>query len=145
MKIWKIKYLILFNLLLLLSFIPLFNILNTSLIKPIGFFKRVVCFFANSYLTMFKWESFKASLWFIFIFIDNIEIKLASASLCENDLEDWKKSILEFLGEDKVIVESVHKSYLENFKLGPPNRLEQRIIHWQNIYKDFLNASGISF
>jgi len=74
-----------------------------------------------------------------------IEIKLASASLCENDLENWKKSILEFLGEDKVIVESVHKSYLENFKLGPPNRLEQRIIHWQNIYKDFLNASGISF
>jgi len=61
------------------------------------------------------------------------------------DLENWKKSILEFLGEDKVIVESVHKSYLENFKLGPPNRLEQRIIHWQNIYKDFLNASGISF
>ena len=74
-----------------------------------------------------------------------IAIKLASASLCENDLENWKKSILEFLGEDKVIVESVHKSYLENFKLGPPNRLEQRIIHWQNIYKDFLNASGISF
>ncbi len=73
-----------------------------------------------------------------------IEIKLASASLCKNDLENWKKSILEFLGEDKVIVESVHKSYLENFKLGPPNRLEQRIIHWQNIYKDFLNKSGIS-
>ena len=82
---------------------------------------------------------------------DNLEaffivlIKLASSSLYENDLENWKKSILEFLGEDKVIVESVHKSYLENFKLGPPNRLEQRIIHWQNIYKDFLNASGISF
>jgi len=46
-----------------------------------------------------------------------IEIKLASPSLCENDLENWKKSILEFLGEDKVIVESVHKSYLENFNL----------------------------
>jgi len=74
-----------------------------------------------------------------------IEIKLASASLCKNDLENWKKSILKFLGEDKVIVESVHKSYLENFKLGPPNKLEQRIMHWQNIYKDFLNASGISF
>ena len=73
-----------------------------------------------------------------------IEIKLASASLGENDLENWKKSILEFIGEDKVIVESVHKSYMENFKLGPPNRLEQRIIHWQKIYKDFLDKSGIS-
>ena len=63
--------------------------------------------------------------------------------MCENDLESWKRSILEFIWEDKVIVESVHKSYLENFKLGPPNRLENRIIHWQKIYKNFLNASGI--
>jgi len=47
-----------------------------------------------------------------------LEIKLASASLCAKDLESWKKTILEFLGEDKVIVESVHKSYIENFKLG---------------------------
>ena len=74
-----------------------------------------------------------------------LEIKLASASLCAKDLESWKKTILEFLGEDKVIVESVHKSYIENFKLGPPNRLEKRILHWQKIYKDFLNASGIYF
>ena len=62
----------------------------------------------------------------------------------ENDLESWKRSILEFIGEDKVIVESVHKSYLENFKLGPPNKLEDRILHWQKIYKNFLNSSGIS-
>ena len=33
----KNKYLILFNLLLLLSFIPLLNILNTFVIKPAGF------------------------------------------------------------------------------------------------------------
>ena len=59
-------------------------------------------------------------------------------------IQDQPSFEVEFLGEDKVIVESVHKSYLENFKLGPPNRLEQRIIHWQNIYKEFLNASGIS-
>ena len=65
--------------------------------------------------------------------------------MCENDLESWKNSILEFLVEDKVIVESVHKSYVENFTLGPPNRLEQRIIHWQKIYKDFLDKSGIFF
>jgi len=49
------------------------NILNTFVIKPAGFFYKVIYFiFAKSYLTMFKWESFKASLWFIFIFIDNI-------------------------------------------------------------------------
>ncbi len=52
---------------------------------------------------------------------------------------------MKFLGEDKVIVESVHKSYMENFKLGPPNKLEKRILHWQKIYKDFLNASDIYF
>ena len=74
-----------------------------------------------------------------------LEIKLASASLSTKDLEIWKRSILKFLEEDKVIVESVHKSYIEKFKIGPPNKLEKRIIHWQKIYKKFLHASGISF
>ena len=74
-----------------------------------------------------------------------LEIKLASSSLSSKDLEVWKNSILNFLVEDKVIVESVQKSYMENFKLGPPNRLEQRIIHWQEVYKEFLQAYGISF
>ena len=75
----------------------------------------------------------------------SLEIKLASATLCTKDLEDWKINILNFLGEDKVIVESVQKSYRGKFKLGPPNRLEQRIIHWQEVYKEFLRAYGISF
>ena len=75
----------------------------------------------------------------------SLEIKLASATLCTKDLEDWKINILNFLGEDKVIVESVQKSYRGKFKLGPPNRLEQRIIHWQEVYKEFLQAYGISF
>ena len=74
-----------------------------------------------------------------------LEIKLASASLSSKDLEIWKRSILNFLEEDKVIVESVHKSYKEKFKIGPPNKLEKMIIHWQKIYKKFLHASGISF
>ena len=44
-----------FELLLLLSFIPLLNILNTFVIKPAGFFNKVIYFiFAKSYLTMFK-------------------------------------------------------------------------------------------
>ena len=60
-------------------------------------------------------------------------------------LEIWKRSILKFLEEDKVIVESVHKSYMEKFKIGPPNKLEKRIINWKKIYKKFLHASGISF
>ena len=75
----------------------------------------------------------------------SLEIKLASSSLCEKDLEAWKNDILNFLDEDKVIVESVQKSYREKFKLGPPNRLEQRIIHWQEVYKEFLHSSGIYF
>ena len=75
----------------------------------------------------------------------SLEIKLASSSLCEKDLETWKNDILNFLDEDKVIVESVQKSYRGKFKLGPPNRLEQRIIHWQEVYKEFLQAYGISF
>ena len=75
----------------------------------------------------------------------SLEIKLASSSLCEKDLEAWKNNILNFLDEDKVIVESVQKSYGENFKLGPPNRLEQRINHWQEVYKEFLHASEIFF
>ena len=75
----------------------------------------------------------------------SLEIKMASSSLYEKDLEAWKNNILNFLDEDKVIVESVQNSYREKFKLGPPNRLEQRIIHWQEVYKDFLHASGIYF
>lgn len=75
----------------------------------------------------------------------NLEIKLASESLSGNELETWKRSILKFLKEDKVIVESVQKSYKEDFKMGPPNRLEQRIIHWQEIYREYLNSSGIYF
>ena len=75
----------------------------------------------------------------------SLEIKLASAYLSEKDLEAWKNDILNFLDEDKVIVESVQKSYKEKFKLGPPNRLEQRIIHWQEVYKEFLHSSGIYF
>ena len=74
-----------------------------------------------------------------------LEIKLASECLSTKDLEIWKGSILKFLEEDKVIVESVHKSYMKKFKIGPPNKLEKRIIHWQKIYKKFLHASGISF
>ena len=59
----------------------------------------------------------------------------------ENEIARAKEYGLEAA---KSIVESVHKSYLDNFKLGPPNRLEHRIIHWQKIYKDFLDKSGIS-
>ena len=44
-----------FNYLFLLSFIPLLKILNTFVIKPAGFFNKVIYFiFAKSYLTMFK-------------------------------------------------------------------------------------------
>ena len=56
----------------------------------------------------------------------------------------WLRDILTFLDEDKALVESVQHGYQDDFLPGPPHRLEQRILHWQGLYRERLGSAGIS-
>ena len=56
----------------------------------------------------------------------------------------WLRQLLTFLEEDKALVESVQNAYQEEFKPGPPHRLERRILHWQDLYRERLGSAEIS-
>ena len=55
----------------------------------------------------------------------------------------WLRQLLTFLEEDKALVESAQQGYEEQFKPGPPHRLERRILHWQGLYRKKLESAGI--
>jgi phenylpropionate dioxygenase-like ring-hydroxylating dioxygenase large terminal subunit len=53
--------------------------------------------------------------------------------------------MVQFLAEDRALVESAQRGYGEGFRTGPPHRLEARILHQQAIYTALLEpwyASG---
>ena len=50
----------------------------------------------------------------------------------------WLKELLAFLDEDQTLVESAQRGYRSGLVPGPPHGLEQRIIHWQEIYRQVL-------
>ena len=58
--------------------------------------------------------------------------------------DTWLQQLLTFLEEDRALVESAQRGYSEDFQPGPPHRLEQRILHWQGLYRERLRADGIS-
>ena len=45
------------------------------------------------------------------------------------------KELLAFLDEDQALVESAQRGYRSGLVPGPPHGLEQRIIHWQEVYR----------
>jgi len=53
----------------------------------------------------------------------------------------WLKELLAFLDEDQALVESAQHGYRSGLVPGPPHGLEQRIIHWQEIYRRELPAA----
>ena len=55
--------------------------------------------------------------------------------------EAWLNDLLEFLKEDQQLVESAHRGYRSGITPGPVHRLEQRILHWQSIYRQQLPGS----
>ena len=66
-----------------------------------------------------------------------------------NDVNDeaneaWLQQLLTFLTEDRRLVESAQQAYSRGFTPGPAHRLEQRILHWQAIYRDQLAAGQAS-
>ena len=56
----------------------------------------------------------------------------------------WLSDMLTFLDEDKALVESAQHGYQDDFKPGPPHRLERRILHWQGLYRERLGSAEIS-
>ena len=54
----------------------------------------------------------------------------------------WLEQLLTFLEEDRVLVESAQLGYDDTFNPGPPHRLEQRILHWQSIYRSQLSTAA---
>ena len=52
----------------------------------------------------------------------------------------WLEQLLTFLDEDRALVESSQRGYDDTFNPGPPHRLEQRILHWQSIYRSQLST-----
>ena len=57
-------------------------------------------------------------------------------------IEAWLQQLLNFLEEDRRLIESAQRGYSTGFTPGPGHRLEQRILHWQAIYRDQLTAAG---
>ena len=55
----------------------------------------------------------------------------------------WLRQLLTFLEEDKALVESAQRGYEDDFKPGPPHRLERRILHWQGLYRERLGSDGM--
>ena len=50
--------------------------------------------------------------------------------------------MLTFLEEDRRLVESAQTGYSSGLQPGPAHRLEQRILHWQRIYRHHLPSTG---
>ena len=47
----------------------------------------------------------------------------------------WLKELLAFLDEDQALVESAQRGYRSGLVPGPVHALEQRILHWQEVYR----------
>ena len=62
-----------------------------------------------------------------------MQLRLFATSGTVDDIEAeaWLVHLLSFLDEDKALVESAQRGYVDNFNPGPAHQLEQRILHWQ--------------
>ena len=50
-------------------------------------------------------------------------------------IDAWLQQLLTFLEEDRRLVESAQRGYSSGLQPGPAHRLEQRILHWEGIYR----------
>ena len=60
------------------------------------------------------------------------------------DVEIWKQQLLEFLQEDRRLVESVQLGYRCDWVPGPVHQLEQRIVQWQQLYQRLLAEAQLN-
>lgn len=57
------------------------------------------------------------------------------------DADAWMESMQAFLEEDRLLVEAAQLGYASGFSPGPPHRLEQRILHQQQLYCRFMGLT----
>ena len=67
------------------------------------------------------------------------------AAQLEQDTDAWLNDLLGFLEEDRQLVESAQRGYESGITPGPVHRLEERILHWQRIYRQQLPGSKASW
>jgi phenylpropionate dioxygenase-like ring-hydroxylating dioxygenase large terminal subunit len=67
------------------------------------------------------------------------------AEQLEQETDAWLNNLLGFLEEDQQLVESAQLGYESGITPGPAHRLEERILHWQRIYRRQLPGSTDSW
>jgi phenylpropionate dioxygenase-like ring-hydroxylating dioxygenase large terminal subunit len=65
-------------------------------------------------------------------------------SIDSTSASKWLTHLLCFLEEDRMLVESAQHGYDSEFTPGPPHRLEQRILHWQELYRQLFDSSEVT-
>ena len=73
-----------------------------------------------------------------------LQLRLFASSDHPLDVEIWKQQLLEFLQEDRRLVESVQLGYRADWVPGPVHQLEQRIVQWQQLYQRMLAEAQLS-
>ena len=67
-----------------------------------------------------------------------MQVWLLGPKARQGEGEILMEEMVQFLDEDRVLVESAQRGYGEGFRTGPPHRLEARILHQQAIYAALL-------
>jgi phenylpropionate dioxygenase-like ring-hydroxylating dioxygenase large terminal subunit len=73
-----------------------------------------------------------------------LQLRLFASSNHPLDVEIWKQQLLEFLQEDRRLVESVQLGYRCDWVPGPVHQLEQRIVQWQQLYQRLLAEAQLN-
>ena len=73
-----------------------------------------------------------------------LQLRLFASSAQPLDVEIWKQQLLEFLQEDRRLIESVQRGSHPDWAPGPAHQLEQRIVQWQQLYRRLLDAAQLS-
>jgi len=74
-----------------------------------------------------------------------MEIWLLGGAALEEFAETWMRQLLNFLEEDKRLVEAAQLGYRSGFNPGPPHRLELRILQQQSFYRQLMGISDREF
>ena len=72
------------------------------------------------------------------------QLRLFASSDQPLDVEIWKQQLLEFLQEDRRLIESVQRGYRPDWAPGPVHQLEQRIVQWQQLYQCLLDQAQLN-
>lgn len=57
--------------------------------------------------------------------------------------EVWMAEMLRFLEEDRRLVEATQRGYDSGLEPGPAHQLEQRILHWQALYAEWMELDSL--